>query len=621
MIKLNFVDYPVEIKQGVSIFEKQLNYKLLSEGINVYAYKKDSELNIKADEKEILIFYSETSEFFRGLSIVMYNLKQGRNVFEINENRHFKTCGVMIDVSRNAVLKVDTVKDILRKMALMGLNNLMLYTEDIFKMEKYPYFGYMRGAYTKDEIKEMDRYAKIFGIEMVPCIQTLAHLGSTLKWSYANEIKDMDDILLIDEPKTYEFIEEMIKTASECYSSRKIHIGMDEANGVGFGQYFKKHGYVDKFDLLSRHVNKVIQILNKYELEPMMWSDMFFRLGSKRNVYYDVEAVMPDDISKKIPQNLSMVFWDYYHENEDMYRSMIKAHKQMGRNIVFAGGIWTWNGVSLNYNKTFASTKAALSVCREENIENVFATLWGDDGAECSIYTALLGMQLYAEYNYYDNVSEEHLSKMFKICTGYDMDAFLLFDIDKFDQSITEGDSAIAVSKQVLYQDILQGLLDKNFEMVNLKNHYKENEEKLLNINSQNDLNYIFDYQKQLVHVLYEKCDLGISIGKAYKNNDKAKLMEYEENLKVLAEDITELHNKLSEIWYKNNKAFGLDRLDLRFGGLIMRINRARDRIIGYLNGEIDNIEELDEEKLLFSGIAKPFINDYFSKRFMTVSQ
>lgn len=33
-------------------------------------------------------------------------------------------------------------------MAVMGLNMLMLYTEDIFRLENYPCFGSMRGRYT-----------------------------------------------------------------------------------------------------------------------------------------------------------------------------------------------------------------------------------------------------------------------------------------------------------------------------------------------------------------------------------------------------------------------------------------------------------------------------------------
>ena len=62
------------------------------------------------------------------------------------------------------------------KMAVMGLNTLLLYIEDIYEIEDEPYFGYMRGRYTQEELKQVDDYAHALGIEVIPAIQTLAHL-------------------------------------------------------------------------------------------------------------------------------------------------------------------------------------------------------------------------------------------------------------------------------------------------------------------------------------------------------------------------------------------------------------------------------------------------------------
>ena len=61
----------------------------------------------------------------------------------------------------------------LRRMALMGLDMLMLYAEDSYVVPERPYFGYMRGRYSADETREIDRYAQMLGIELIPCMQTL----------------------------------------------------------------------------------------------------------------------------------------------------------------------------------------------------------------------------------------------------------------------------------------------------------------------------------------------------------------------------------------------------------------------------------------------------------------
>ena len=103
----------------------------------------------------------------------------------------------MIDCSRNAVLKVSAVKQIINALQRMGYNALELYTEDTFEVRDEPYFGYLRGRYTGAEIREMDEYAKARGIELIPCIQTLAHFTNPVKLPRFNEITDINDILLI----------------------------------------------------------------------------------------------------------------------------------------------------------------------------------------------------------------------------------------------------------------------------------------------------------------------------------------------------------------------------------------------------------------------------------------
>ena len=331
-----------EIKKGI---EQISDFLEISDDIIISVTKEKGGLKISGAENSYQITYGEKSDFFRALSLLAGYLKKGKMIVEITENRKFESCGMMIDCSRNAVIKPEAFKDILLKMAGMGLNAAMLYTEDTYQIDGYPYFGYMRGAYTKEELKDLDKYACVLGIELIPCIQTLGHLKMALRWPFADKMKDQPDILLADEPETYKFIEAMLGTCRECFSTTKIHIGMDEAHGVGLGAFLDKHGFKNRFDIISRHLSKVVLIAGELGFEPMMWSDMFFRLASKTGNYYDLDAVVPSDLPNKIPQNLKMVYWDYYHEDFDTYNTFAKRHKELNRDVIFAGGIWTWNGI------------------------------------------------------------------------------------------------------------------------------------------------------------------------------------------------------------------------------------------------------------------------------------
>ena len=97
----------------------------------------------------------------------------------------------------------------------MGLNTLMLYTEDVYKLEGHPYFGYMRRLYTKEELKN-DKVCGYFqGLTWCPAYQTLGHLEKPLRWSAFADVRDTAKVLMVDEPKTYEFIEDIDKAYAQ----------------------------------------------------------------------------------------------------------------------------------------------------------------------------------------------------------------------------------------------------------------------------------------------------------------------------------------------------------------------------------------------------------------------
>lgn len=608
-MKLKFTGEIDEIWGGINEVSSQLGFVTDASGLCIYVEKNcEGSFLVRREAEGVSIYYCEKTDFYRALSIAVDCLKKGLVSFEKKEKRAFKTSGGMLDVSRNAVLRVESVKRFIRYSALMGHNVLYMYMEDTYKLEGYEYFGYMRGAYSEAELKEIVSYSELFGIEVIPCIQTLAHLNKTLKWRYSIPVRDTEDILLIDEEKTYEFIEAMIMTIKRCFKTKKIHIGMDEAHNVGMGAYLKRHGLCNKFDMMKRHLERVNEIVKKYDLVPMIWSDMFFRLGSKTGDYYDLDAKMPENISELIPEQMGIVYWDYYNESEKMCESLIKEHLKMKRQIIFAGGIWIWGSLAANYRKTFAQTKTALKMCKKYEVKDVFATMWGDDGAETSVFEALLGMQLFAEYNFCENPSEKHIEEMFRICTGCDMEAFLLFGLDGMlqNETIDKLDdmwNTIQITKQLFYQDMLLGLFDKNFENEPMDKIYDKTYEELSKISNQGELNYLFDYHRQLVKTLKRKWNIGNRLKEVYKTDNKDKLSALANEMSEIIDDMRLAYKLFRKVWLKDNKPFGLEVIDLRFGGVIARAESAYARVKDYLNGEIECIEELQEEKLYYNNV------------------
>ena len=72
-------------------------------------------------------------------------------------NKKAVNVGVMLDCSRGAVYSVETLKKYIDVLKKMVFSSLQLYTEDTYEVGGEPFFGYLRGRYSKEELKELKK--------------------------------------------------------------------------------------------------------------------------------------------------------------------------------------------------------------------------------------------------------------------------------------------------------------------------------------------------------------------------------------------------------------------------------------------------------------------------------
>jgi len=554
------------------------------------------------------------ARFFRGLATLVGWINEG--ITEKTEclTPSFSLNGSMVDVSRNAVMNLPTVKLMMRKMALMGMNAFMLYTEDTYEIKERPYFGYMRGRYTVEEMKELDAYALTLGIELIPCIQTLGHLSTALRWAATAPYKDTPDVLLVGEEETYRLIEDMIRTVANIFTTKRIHIGMDETHSLGTGQSLDKNGYHPREELFFEHLNRVAKIAEKYGLHPMMWSDMFFRMAGKglENLRdYDPRVVLADDIADKIPQNVQQVFWDYYRPDEEFYSTAIEKHRKLGTQTLFAGGIWMWSSHCPLFSHSITNSVPALEACRKKGIREVVATVW-HNGSESSLILSLALLALYADYNYRGCYDPDCIARCFRYATAENYEDFLKLELPEHPD-----ESATTCTRALLYNDPLLGLVDKNVERLkNTSAYYAKVLEELSPLGD--DYAPAFRTIRALTDLLINKADFGVRLTRAYRENDREKLAALAEECDVIIEKINTLRKEHRASWMQYNKPFGWEIHDIRYGGLIARFESTKDRVSDYLSGTVSSIEELEETRLRFDCL--PEENPPFGKPFFWYS-
>ena len=529
-------------------------------------------------------------------------------------NRKYDRFGVMIDMSRNSVMSVEALKRYLPLLKKMGYNMAMLYTEDTYEVDGEPYFGYMRGRYSKEEMKEIDAFASSIGIEMIPCMQTLAHLNATIRWGTFPV--DCNDILLVDDPRTYELIDHMFATLSECFSSRLIHIGMDEAHMLGRGAFLDRHGYEKASAIIKRHLAKVEEIAAKYGYKCLLWSDMFFRIWNGGG-YYTKKAEIPQDVVDSVSPNVIPVFWDYYHTDKSVYDDMLYNHRQLAKETWFAGGAWCWEGVTPLNGATLNYMLPALRACKENKVKNVFMTMWGDNGGECSHFAQLPVLFYLAEFAK-GNEDEDKIKEKFLRKFGVDFDDFMFLDAANLLDGVKGTENP---AKYMLFSDYFNDFLDYTVNPSEEKK-YAEYAAKLhADAKKYRKYSYLFDTQAKLCDVLAVKYTLGYKTRKAYEAKDRETLRSLAENeYKEVLRRVRLFHAAFEKQWFTDNKTCGFDVQDLRLGGLLQRTESCRRRILDYVNGKIPVIEEL-EEKLLPYGNRKegePILFNNFEKNAST---
>lgn len=600
---MNFIGNLSELNFGLDEMKQFFNLSL-NEDVEVVQLDEDNEVCLRVVRGDVnKIEYKAKHHFFRGVSLYMQFVEEAQETFSYEEKAYIPVCGAMFDVSRNSVYKVSKVKQLLVHLAMMGHSTCMLYSEDTYTIPEYPYFGYMRGRYTEDEIRELDEYAYKLGIELVPCIQTLAHLKQTLKWNYAGPLKDTNDVLLVGSEKTYEFLDNMLKAIRSTFRTNRIHIGMDEAWDLGRGRSLDVNGHKHHLELMSMHLEEVCKLLDKYGYEPMMWDDMFMRAATPTGNHYDLSVQIDQKVIDSVPHNMSLVYWDYYHLEEDFYKKSIDLKKGFNKPIIFAGGVWKWVGYAPNYERTFLTTDAALMTCKREGIQEVFATMWGDDGDEAPVDSSLLGLIYFAEHCFKESVDKNWVNRRCKYLTGLSLEDFASPEELNLIPGVPRPNvDSLNPSKQFLYQDILLGAFDYYVEDLDLSGHYQSLADKYSAIAATTcSYKSMFNMYAALSTVLATKATIGVEIRQAYLEQDQESLeMIASEVLPMLINDVDDFTDALRTLWYEDCKGHGFEILDTRLAGIANRCKTAIWRIKAYLNGQVDVIEELEEERLPF---------------------
>lgn len=546
-------------------------------------------VKVEFDGKDAIIGCHDKTTLARALFLLA--MKSPKGAFSLEEKPSFRRFGVQIDVARNRVLTVDALKKYMEYLAALGFNEVWLYMEDVFEMENYPRFGYMRGRYSVAELRELDDYAYALGIEIVPTVETLGHMEQYLRWDEAGEVRDTGECLLVGVPETYAFLEEVFKTMRAAFRTERIHLCLDETISLGTGVYKKLFGEKEKTEIIYDHLEKLEPLWKKYGFRPYMYSDMFFRKLSPQGRYYLIEGHITKEMGQRLPADMVLDYWDYYHLEKEHYDRFIEEHRRFERPFKFLGSLWSWEGFIEDTVFSYQTSVPAMLSCIENKIDTVDISMWGDDGAETDISTTVSSLPLYSEMCYKGReCSIEELDEVSGFLTGITFSDKLAisrihhnFHKDKF------------FAKRIFYADLMYDLVNASYDYEKVMADFRAVYEYTASCKN----NY-FAYCNQFAKCVIGKLEVLHRLRSAYLEDDRAWLRQVcSEKLPALVCEYRKFRKIFSDQWLATGKPNGLEITENRMGAAILRMETLIERLEAYLQGKVTSIPELAGEHMI----------------------
>ena len=333
-------------------FENQQGYKI---DIN----KKN--INISAPTPQGLFYGAQSLK-----QLIRHQLLTENNLnipcYNIFDYPSLEYRGWMDDISRGPIPTKEFIKEEIRRLAEYKFNFFNLYTEHLFKLEDYPDIAPTDGL-TAEEIKELTDFAKDYYIEFIGNQQCFAHAEKTLDNPFYDDIKDTRFNFNPGVDETYEFLEVLLGETAQAYESKYFNINCDETESLGNG---KAKSYIDSLgaeNAYCQHINKVYDILKKYDKEVMMWGDII--------------AKNPEMI-KQLPEDIQFIVWSY--GGRDSFDEMIEPFKNSGHKFWVAPGASCW-ATSFPYIDNYIKNIANFARDAERHgAKGIINTAWDDYG-------------------------------------------------------------------------------------------------------------------------------------------------------------------------------------------------------------------------------------------------
>jgi len=345
-------------------------------------------------KNNITLAASANDGIFYGLMTLRQIIRQGRQTSrregskllieipccKIEDFPDYSVRGVMLDISRNRVPKIETLFSLIDIWAELKSNQLQLYTEHTFAYKRHSKVWEDASPYTEKDIDKLQEYCNSRCIDLVPNQNSFGHLE---KWFIHPEYQHLAEApdgvmdfwgnfhpypttLYPGSPESIEFLKELYDELLPHFSSNLFNVGLDETFDLCQGRSkkaCKEHGmgkvYLDFLVKLDR-------LVRSYGKKMLYWADMMLKYP---------------ELLSKLPNDAVPLLWGYEADHPFKQEVELISDIHNGKlDFFICSGTSAWNSIGGRWKNAKENIENAVSNGLIGHATGHIITEWGDNG-------------------------------------------------------------------------------------------------------------------------------------------------------------------------------------------------------------------------------------------------
>ena len=312
----------------------------------------------------------------------------------------FARRGVMLDVSRGRVPKLETLLDLAEKLSDFKINELQLYTEHTFAYKKYKSVWQSWGALTAKEIQILDARCRELGIDLVPNQNSFGHLRyfladprlgklGELFAPYEAETKDFlrrPTTLAPNHPGTLPFLRGLYNELLPNFSSEFFNVGGDETWDLGRGQSKKICEAKGKGRVYLDFLKKIQRKVSAHGKIMMFWGDIILKYpklvpelaGFSRSSRHESAQFIQSGLTSAATAEIIALNWGY--EANHPFDAEATQFAKAKIPFYVCPGTSTWQTLIGKHDNALGNLRNAAKAGKKFGAIGFLNTDWGDGG-------------------------------------------------------------------------------------------------------------------------------------------------------------------------------------------------------------------------------------------------